>query len=303
MYIFYSSNINLLLNKKIQLFSKGEKFFSYQIIDFQSIDEIFDYVNQEKLFCEKECLCFITTLDNLLKEKEKIKIIKKNIEKTEQVICFFIETDIITIDDHLFELFSDIQKVDFFSEKSKELLIKLILQQKKINCTEKEFIKLCQKLPNDELIIKNEMYKLCNSSKLDLSIINDYKEYNLFKVIEYWLNSDFKNLIGLLNQSFETQEQTILLFNFLVKKISEFYFVKKMVANGLSLQEISQKLKCNFYVLKNDWNRISHLPIITIQKILYNLYNIEKNSRIYQIDIRKEIKELFLTKDSNGNKQ
>ncbi len=301
MYILYSGNSELIQNKLNQLFKPNQLFADYDKVMLEDINQLYEYCNQQKLLFNPECLVLKTTckeLDSNLELLTKVHELLSN--NNEFKVCFIIASELLSIKSETKKMFNEIFELKDITEKQKELLIETLLDKQNVSYNKSLVLELCKKLPNNESIIRNEIYKIHELNSNSVELISDYNEYNIFKIFEYWFNKQYDQMLKLLEQVFNDADQWSFLLNFFIKRMTEFYFTKKLVKQNISLQEIAKMLKVNFFVLKNDWNRLSQISILEIEKILYNLYNIEKESRIYQIDIKTSLKLFFLLKDING---
>lgn len=277
--VIYGSDVKLLeleLTKEI----KKHHFDSIKVIkDLTNFTDIYLFTHQINLFEENKVFVFynneiFSNLDNFLL-----------IEKYLNEISNDQNINLIILYNNKISLASKIQN---FSKQHCFIEVKDLNEEMKINFIENFLINknICfdqtnlnlinVRLPNNAMIIENELNKLIGMQSINNSLVKnlivDYDAGNIFSLIKALIKHDINQIIVDYNKIISTGEDIFFIFQILSYQAMQIFFLKKMKNNKQTQEEIINSLKINYYSYKNLESLEKMLDFNKLILLLDNLY-------------------------------
>ena len=277
--VIYGSDVKLLeleLTKEI----KKYHFDSIKVIkDLTNFTDIYLFTHQINLFEESKAFVFynneiFSNLDNFLL-----------IEKYLNEISNDQNINLIILYNNKISLASKIQN---FSKQHCFIEVKDLNEEMKINFIENFLINknICfdqtnlnlinVRLPNNAMIIENELNKLIGMQSINNSLVKnliiDYDTANIFSLLKALIKHDINQIIIDYNKIISTGEDIFFVFQILSYQAMQVFFLKKMKNNKQTQEEIINSLKINYYSYKNLESLEKMLDFNKLILLLDNLY-------------------------------
>ena len=183
---------------------------------------------------------------------------------------------------------NNLKKIQFFFKQHCFIEVKDLNEEMKINFIENFLIdkNICFdptnlnliniRLPNNAMIIENELNKLIGmqsiSNTLVKNLIIDYDTANIFSLLKALIKHDINQIIIDYNKIISTGEDIFFVFQILSYQAMQIFFLKKMKNNKRTQEEIINSLKINYYSYKNLESLEKMLDFNKLILLLDNLY-------------------------------
>lgn len=278
---FYGNEIDAI-NWKIKKFCFNNNLLSYRFNSLFTFDEIEKEIFQLKLFGDQKKIVYIIDFSKLENE-QKINNFFKKLLISQKSIIFFCKNNNLNKD--LINKYKIIvEKISSFSWHDKKEMIYFFLHQNKIKISEQNIEYMSLNLLANHHFIENEINKIALLEKtfsLDSlnikQILFDSFNSNVFKIIDFWLQKKYRNLLKLLNEiAYNSSQMQWIIQVFITKLIQIKMFLlamegsvdKYMIVNNLGLSIFQQKIYKNLYFFPKN-------ILDLINKILVKLSVIE----------------------------
>ena len=277
--VIYGSDVKLLeleLTKEI----KKHHFDSIKVIkDLTNFTDIYLFTHQINLFEESKAFVFynneiFSNLDNFLL-----------IEKYLNEISNDQNINLIILYNNKISLASKIQnfskqhcfiEVKDLNEEMKINFIENFLINKNISFDQTNLNLINVRLPNNAMIIENELSKLIGMQSINNSLVKnliiDYDTANIFSLLKALIKHDINQIIIDYNKIISTGEDIFFVFQILSYQAMQVFFLKKMKNNKQTQEEIINSLKINYYSYKNLESLEKMLDFNKLILLLDNLY-------------------------------
>lgn len=277
--VIYGSDVKLLeleLTKEI----KKHYFDSIKVIkDLANFTDIYLFTHQINLFEETKAFVFynneiFSNLDNFLL-----------IEKYLNEISNDQNINLIILYNNKISLASKIQnfskqhcfiEVKDLNEEMKINFIENFLINKNISFDQTNLNLINVRLPNNAMIIENELNKLIGMQSINNSLVKnliiDYDTANIFSLLKALIKHDINQIIVDYNKIISTGEDIFFVFQILSYQAMQIFFLKKMKNNKQTQEEIINSLKINYYSYKNLESLEKMLDFNKLILLLDNLY-------------------------------
>lgn len=277
--VIYGSDVKLLeleLTKEI----KKDHFDSIKVIkDLTNFTDIYLFTHQINLFEENKAFVFynseiFSNLDNFLLIEKYLNEISDN----QNINLIILYNNKISL----------AKKIQFFFKQHCFIEVKDLNEEMKINFIENFLIdkNICFdptnlnliniRLPNNAMIIENELNKLIGmqsiSNTLVKNLIIDYDTANIFSLLKALIKHDINQIIIDYNKIISTGEDIFFVFQILSYQAMQIFFLKKMKNNKRTQEEIINSLKINYYSYKNLESLEKMLDFNKLILLLDNLY-------------------------------
>lgn len=295
MFFIYGSTDELIQNKLLEITSSS---FKHINLWTNTLLQLAEYCNQDKIVSDSEYYIF-----NLKKLDEKdIALIQSiSINPNNIHIIFLYQTNKFdkTLIKSIFKPENIYQAVKLTTPSKRKMVIDY-LNLKQIKYTNKDIEIILDLLPNNSAIIKNELTKLNNENFSQYkNILSTYLNYEPFDIIDDFLNNNYSSYINGLNKLFDNENNIMQFYYLFINKITLLLQIKIYKKHNYSYDKINKILKINPFVYKNDYILSDKITLKEIKYILYNLYQIEVESRIYNTDFNLLLKIFLFTKVIN----
>ncbi len=271
-------------------------------INENSLEEIVSEISYCSLFKTK-IICLDINQWNKLKQEDK-KIILKTVQKSKNWIFLCSKTQLSI--NWQKELGDSVQlvKITKTIKKSKKELIIEKLQTKKIYVQPETIDYLMKNLPDNLMIVEQEIEKITNyapihSGILDKSIcqkiINKYKSGKIFALIAGLLEG---NKVKVVNSYWNlTEKDEIKPLVLLATLQTYLFFIKKiqvLLKTKQTLQKIAQKLKKSPFFVFHLVQIIRKSSNEKLSMLIKKMYNLEYELKTTKLADSKLLLELFL---------
>ena len=277
---FYSNEIDAI-DWKIRKFCFDNNLSPYKFDSLSTFDDIEKKIFQLDLFDGKKNELYVIDFSKLGVSKENINFLSKLVNSKKPIILFCKSNH---FDKNLSDKYGIIvEKIRSFSWRDKKEMISFFLHQNNIKISEHDIEYMCSNLLNNHYFIENEIGKISllkKSFSIDSlnirQVLFDCFNANVFKIVDFWLQKNYKNLLKTLNEMAYNPAQTQWIIQIFITKLIQIkMFIlaiesgvnEATIVNNLQLSFFQQKIYKNLYLSKKKMN--------SINKILIKLWNLE----------------------------
>ena len=278
---FFHSNEIDAIDWKIRKFCFDNNLSPYKFDSSSTFNDIEKKIFQLDVFSSGKNEVYIINFSKLGIGKESINFFSKLVNSQKAIILFCKSNN---FDKKLSEKSGIIaEKIDAFSWRDKKEMVTLFLHKNKVKISEHDVEYMCSNLLNNYHFIENEVCKISllkkNFSIDSLNIrqvLFDCFNANVFKIVDFWLQRNYKNLLKTLNETAYNSSQTQWIIQIFITRLVQIkMFIlaieggvdKNTIINNLQLSFRQQKIYENLYCFKRK--------IDLINKILVKLWNFE----------------------------
>ncbi len=278
-----NSDYSLTINEIIKELNISDE----HILSISFDENTLNKISQKSLFNDYK-LIIIKEVD-FISSKEKVK-------KQQELIDYILKDNVnyilITNKKPLLELNENfkILNIEQLNNKNKEKYINNLLLEKKLVLSEKIIDSLKNKLPDNFLIIRNEINKLAlllitNNNEDDLiNSIANYNDENIFNLLNFIFDSDINNVLKIYENLKQKKQDEFQIIATLAYQINQILFIKKMLMSGKSSKMIQEILHIQPFVFNNIKRLCDKNDLAKIMKFVDNLFNLELDIKSMKID-------------------
>ncbi|MBR2652196.1 hypothetical protein IKD56_02370, partial [bacterium] len=255
--VIYGSDSKLLeleLQKELKINNLGP----YKVIkDLENFDDLYLATNQINLFLESKTFVFYNNtifqnIENfLLFEKYLLELINN-----QEINLLIIYNNKLSLAKKIQEFINKIQVThvqDLTNEVKADFIMNFLTKN---NCVinQDNLDLISNKLPNDAMIIENELGKIMYLNSIDSIVINNlitnYNKANIFSLLKSLVNHNLNQTISDYNKIIAEGEDVFFVFQILSFQAMQLFFLKKLKQVNASFAEISSSLKISYYSYK-----------------------------------------------------
>ena len=286
---FYSNEIDAV-DWKIRKFCFDNDLPPYRFDSSSTFDDIEKKIFQLDVFSSEKNELYIIDFSKLGTGKESVNFLSKLVNSQKQIILFY-------KGNYLDKRLSDkngiiVQRIRPFSWQDKKEIVSFFLRQNNVKISEQDIEYMCLNLLANHHFIENEISKISllkkNFSIVALNIkhiLFDCFNANVFKIVDFWLQRNYKNLLKTLNETTYNSSQTQWIIQIFITRLIQIKMFILAVENGVDETTIANNLQLSFFqqkIYKNLY--LSKKKIDSINKILVKLWNLEIGIKTNEIN-------------------
>lgn len=300
--VIYGSDSKLLeleLQKELKINNLGP----YKVIkDLENFDDLYLATNQINLFLESKTFVFYNNtifqnIENfLLFEKYLLELINN-----QEINLLIIYNNKLSLAKKIQEFINKIQVThvqDLTNEVKADFIMNFLTKN---NCVinQDNLDLISNKLPNDAMIIENELSKIMYLNSIDSIVINNlitnYNKANIFSLLKSLVNHNLNQTISDYNKIIAEGEDVFFVFQILSFQAMQLFFLKKLKQVNASFAEISSSLKISYYSYKELETLEKMINFNKLTLLLDNLYffDLKLKNNLYD---KNSVFKIFLLK-------
>lgn len=300
--VIYGSDSKLLeleLQKELKINNLGP----YKVIkDLENFDDLYLATNQINLFLESKTFVFYNNtifqnIENfLLFEKYLLELINN-----QEINLLIIYNNKLSLAKKIQEFINKIQAThvqDLTNEVKADFIMNFLTKN---NCVinQDNLDLISNKLPNDAMIIENELGKIMYLNSIDSIVINNlitnYNKANIFSLLKSLVNHNLNQTISDYNKIIAEGEDVFFVFQILSFQVMQLFFLKKLKQVNASFAEISSSLKISYYSYKELETLEKMINFNKLTLLLDNLYffDLKLKNNLYD---KNSVFKIFLLK-------
>lgn len=300
--VIYGSDSKLLeleLQKELKINNLGP----YKVIkDLENFDDLYLATNQINLFLESKTFVFYNNtifqnIENfLLFEKYLLELINN-----QEINLLIIYNNKLSLAKKIQEFINKIQVThvqDLKNEVKADFIMNFLTKN---NCVinQDNLDLITNKLPNDAMIIENELSKIMYLNSIDSIVINNlitnYNKANIFSLLKSLVNHNLNQTISDYNKIIAEGEDVFFVFQILSFQAMQLFFLKKLKQVNASFAEISSSLKISYYSYKELETLEKMINFNKLTLLLDNLYffDLKLKNNLYD---KNSVFKIFLLK-------
>lgn len=300
--VIYGSDSKLLeleLQKELKINNLGQ----YKVIkDLENFDDLYLATNQINLFLESKTFVFYNNtifqnIENfLLFEKYLLELINN-----QEINLLIIYNNKLSLAKKIQEFMNKIQVThvqDLTNEVKADFIMNFLTKN---NCVinQDNLDLISNKLPNDAMIIENELSKIIYLNSIDSIVINNlitnYNKANIFSLLKSLVNHNLNQTISDYNKIISEGEDVFFVFQILSFQAMQLFFLKKLKQVNASFAEISSSLKISYYSYKELETLEKMINFNKLTLLLDNLYffDLKLKNNLYD---KNSVFKIFLLK-------
>lgn len=300
--VIYGSDSKLLeleLQKELKINNLGQ----YKVIkDLENFDDLYLATNQINLFLESKTFVFYNNtifqnIENfLLFEKYLLELINN-----QEINLLIIYNNKLSLAKKIQEFINKIQVIhvqDLTNEVKADFIMNFLTKN---NCVinQDNLDLISNKLPNDAMIIENELSKIMYLNSIDSIVINNlitnYNKANIFSLLKSLVNHNLNQTISDYNKIIAEGEDVFFVFQILSFQAMQLFFLKKLKQVNASFAEISSSLKISYYSYKELETLEKMINFNKLTLLLDNLYffDLKLKNNLYD---KNSVFKIFLLK-------
>ena len=300
--VIYGSD-SKLLELELQKELKINNFGPYKVIkDLENFDDLYLATNQINLFLESKTFIFYNNtifqnIENfLLFEKYLLELINN-----QEINLLIIYNNKLSLAKKIQEFINKIQVThvqDLTNEVKADFIMNFLTKN---NCVinQDNLDLISNKLPNDAMIIENELSKIMYLNSIDSIVINNlitnYNKANIFSLLKSLVNHNLNQTISDYNKIIAEGEDVFFVFQILSFQAMQLFFLKKLKQINASFAEISSSLKISYYSYKELETLEKMINFNKLTLLLDNLYffDLKLKNNLYD---KNSVFKIFLLK-------
>ena len=300
--VIYGSD-SKLLELELQKELKINNFGPYKVIkDLENFDDLYLATNQINLFLESKTFVFYNNtifqnIENfLLFEKYLLELINN-----QEINLLIIYNNKLSLAKKIQEFINKIQVThvqDLTNEVKTDFIMNFLTKN---NCVinQDNLDLISNKLPNDAMIIENELSKIIYLNSIDSIVINNlitnYNKANIFSLLKSLVNDNLNQTISDYNKIIAEGEDVFFVFQILSFQAMQLFFLKKLKQINASFAEISSSLKISYYSYKELETLEKMINFNKLTLLLDNLYffDLKLKNNLYD---KNSVFKIFLLK-------
>ncbi|MBR2857737.1 hypothetical protein IKE96_00755 [bacterium] len=300
--VIYGSD-SKLLELELQKELKINNFGPYKVIkDLENFDDLYLATNQINLFLESKTFVFYNNtifqnIENfLLFEKYLLELINN-----QEINLLIIYNNKLSLAKKIQEFINKIQVThvqDLTNEVKADFIMNFLTKN---NCVinQDNLDLISNKLPNDAMIIENELSKIIYLNSIDSIVINNlitnYNKANIFSLLKSLVNDNLNQTISDYNKIIAEGEDVFFVFQILSFQAMQLFFLKKLKQINASFAEISSSLKISYYSYKELETLEKMINFNKLTLLLDNLYffDLKLKNNLYD---KNSVFKIFLLK-------
>lgn len=300
--VIYGSD-SKLLELELQKELKINNFGQYKVIkDLENFDDLYLATNQINLFLESKTFVFYNNtifqnIENfLLFEKYLLELINN-----QEINLLIIYNNKLSLAKKIQEFINKIQVIhvqDLTNEVKADFIMNFLTKN---NCVinQDNLDLISNKLPNDAMIIENELSKIMYLNSIDSIVINNlitnYNKANIFSLLKSLVNHNLNQTISDYNKIIVEGEDVFFVFQILSFQAMQLFFLKKLKQVNASFAEISSSLKISYYSYKELETLEKMINFNKLTLLLDNLYffDLKLKNNLYD---KNSVFKIFLLK-------
>ena len=300
--VIYGSDSKLLeleLQKELKINNLGP----YKVIkDLENFDDLYLATNQINLFLESKTFVFYNNtifqnIENfLLFEKYLLELINN-----QEINLLIIYNNKLSLAKKIQEFINKIQVThvqDLTNEVKADFIMNFLTKN---NCVinQDNLDLISNKLPNEAMIIENELSKIIYLNSIDSIVINNlitnYNKANIFSLLKSLVNHNLNQTISDYNKIIAEGEDVFFVFQILSFQAMQLFFLKKLKQINASFAEISSSLKISYYSYKELETLEKMINFNKLTLLLDNLYffDLKLKNNLYD---KNSVFKIFLLK-------
>ena len=300
--VIYGSDSKLLeleLQKELKINNLGP----YKVIkDLENFDDLYLATNQINLFLESKTFVFYNNtifqnIENfLLFEKYLLELINN-----QEINLLIIYNNKLSLAKKIQEFINKIQVThvqDLTNEVKADFIMNFLTKN---NCVinQDNLDLISNKLPNEAMIIENELSKIMYLNSIDSIVINNlitnYNKANIFSLLKSLVNHNLNQTISDYNKIIAEGEDVFFVFQILSFQAMQLFFLKKLKQVNASFAEISSSLKISYYSYKELETLEKMINFNKLTLLLDNLYffDLKLKNNLYD---KNSVFKIFLLK-------
>ena len=300
--VIYGSDSKLLeleLQKELKINNLGQ----YKVIkDLENFDDLYLATNQINLFLESKTFVFYNNtifqnIENfLLFEKYLLELINN-----QEINLLIIYNNKLSLAKKIQEFINKIQVThvqDLTNEVKADFIMNFLTKN---NCVinQDNLDLISNKLPNDAMIIENELSKIMYLNSIDSIVINNlitnYNKANIFSLLKSLVNHNLNQTISDYNKIIVEGEDVFFVFQILSFQAMQLFFLKKLKQVNASFAQISSSLKISYYSYKELETLEKMINFNKLTLLLDNLYffDLKLKNNLYD---KNSVFKIFLLK-------
>ena len=295
LYFFHTKN-EFRMNKKIHEISEKYNLTEKIMPDGMNFPEIIMNLNTPSLF--EDQLLYIVRDENILNNDEELDTLINYINNPSPFACLVLA----------FSKKVDMRKkipeylkregfeVVFSLMKSKELekWIKEYFWEKGYDVTEDVCYFLIEALGDDQILLENEMKKIClygpEEKKLTIDSIKDIIAFsikgNIFQMLDSLIEKNGSKMIQSLDALYKFKESEVKIIFMVIREFRLLLLVKWLVEKRWSKDDIIKSLKVHPFIGTRLYMRIKQFSFIAIKNYLTLLYELEEKIKAGKGDLK-----------------
>lgn len=300
--VIYGSD-SKLLELELQKELKINNLVPYKVIkDLENFDDLYLATNQINLFLESKTFVFYNNtifqnIENfLLFEKYLLELINN-----QEINLLIIYNNKLSLAKKIQEFINKIQVThvqDLTNEVKADFIMNFLTKN---NCVinQDNLDLISNKLPNDAMIIENELSKIMYLNSIDSIVINNlitnYNKANIFSLLKSLVNHNLNQTISDYNKIIAEGEDVFFVFQILSFQAMQLFFLKKLKQVNASFAQISSSLKISYYSYKELETLEKMINFNKLTLLLDNLYffDLKLKNNLYD---KNSVFKIFLLK-------
>ncbi|MCP4337229.1 MAG: DNA polymerase III subunit delta [Mycoplasma sp.] len=301
MYFIYGTEDYLISNEEKRIVNKiGQKPIIFD--ELSSINEILQEIMTVNLFANKKLIIIRNgdLFSNDEDSKKVVKLLEKGLDGI--TLVFILNEEKPKVKNPLISyLMSNSNTKQIQNIKSKDIIkiIQNMFEDKNVKITTKALILLSKKLPNNLMIINNEINKLILRNKeIDIKdieeSISDYTSDDFFAFTNAILNKDKEAIFSSYNERIIEGDDPQLLIGQISSILLLINKLIKYLEENLSLKEISEKTKIHIFRLKKANELLQKIPEKDIKQLIKKLSDLDVDIKKGNIDSKIGLEKFLL---------
>lgn len=277
---FFHSNEIDVIDWKIRKFCFDNNLSPYRFDSSSTFDDIEKKIFQLDVFGGKKNELYIIDFSKLCACKENINFLAKLVNSKKPIILFCKNNN---FDKKLGDKSGIIvEKIRPFSWQDKKEMISFFLHKNNVKVFEYDIEYMCSNLLTNHHFIENEIGKIALLKKnfsinslIIRQVLFDCFNTNVFKIVDFWLQRSYKNLLKILNETTYNSSQTQWVIQIFITRLVQIKMFILAIENGVDKTTIFENLQLSFFQQKIYKNLYWFKKKDSINKILKKLWNLE----------------------------